>query len=478
MAQGRFSSPEPKGASTQGCAQSVESAAVLPTLEELLRQIEEHVSADVDAAGDDKDTHHIDSLESILSKLDEEERIENGAPSEHDTAEYFLGRQSVATYLGSEETPLVLAVQRQDLFQVQALCRDRADPNSRSLAGTAVIACAEQCGNVDLVALLLGWGASPALQSTPAHERFNEFGRAYADASIQMLHEIFINCVVESDDQRNVLAALDPGVLAQVRKRLRFRPPFALGGASPIDSLSIEPARHLEPSDDHVFHVHGADSMRPVLSMRPRHCQPSAMLVVLHGFLQSGPMLEQIARELSWALPHVWLLAPTAPTRGSNLGYGPSWFNFANTEAGEMQEHLEECRSEILRVLGQHGDSMPPRRVVLAGFSLGGCVAAHLALQVPNRMAGLVLLGTDGGIGHRLESFDSSCPGARGLPVLQCHGDCDQLVALERARANADWLRRLGCHVRFSPHEGVGHFLSAAMLAEMLAWLSEQLPPE
>lgn len=392
----------------------------------------------------------VESLEDMLKRLDQEQGVDKPAsqgslPSLEDAR---------------EEPPLVQAVLKLDHFQVQSLCRDKADPNTQSLSGASVLSLAADSGDASLTALLLGWGAAPEQEP-----------RAGKQEAIRLLLDIFQNKATQSDEERAVLADLDPGSLAQVRKRLMFRPPFALGGAAPMDCLEAEATTVFEASDDHDVRLHSLDSLRPVLVLEPKECQVTAVVIILHGFLQSGRMMEQLARELSWALPHARMVAPTAPTRGSGFGYGPSWCDPVNLP--EAAQNLQEGRSELLKVLGQFCQDVPPHRVVLLGFSMGGSLAAYTALKVPRCLAGLVILGSEGII--QLRESNDDWPGAPGLPVLQCHGDSDGLVPLQRARETAEHLRNLGCQVRFTPHEGIGHHLSAAMVAEVLAWISEKL---
>lgn len=420
-------------------------------VDEMLRRLDQEVGSDGQpASGGDTDGDRVESLEEMLRRLDEEQCIGKAAsqgslPSLEDAR---------------EEPPLVQAVLKLDHFQVQSLCRDKADPNTQSLEGATVLSLAASGGDASLTALLLGWGSSPEQEP-----------RSGKKEAIRLLLDIFQNKATRSDDERAVLADLDPGSLAQVRKRLMFRPPFALGGAAPMYCLEAEATTVFEPSDDHQVRLHSLDSLRPVLVLEPKTCHPTAVVIILHGFLQSGRMMEQLARELSWALPHARMVAPTAPTRGSAFGYGPSWCDPVNLS--EAVQNLQDGRSELLKVLGQFCQDVPPHRVVLLGFSMGGSLAAYTALKVPRSLAGLVILGSEGIV--QMRDSNDDWPGALGLPVLQCHGDCDGLVSLERARETAEHLRNLGCKVRFTLHESIGHHLSAAMVAEVLAWISEKL---
>ncbi|CAE8650712.1 unnamed protein product [Polarella glacialis] len=392
------------------------------------------------------------------------------------------------------------AVQRCDLFQVQALLRDKADPNAQSLQGPqrgevtsllleatrAAANCNENSSlgsrggpqHLNLVALLLGYSADPSPVLTTDLQRSALVSPA-PDALL--LCRIFKNREVTSDEERAALGNLEPGALAQARRRLRLPGPFALGGEAPARCLQSDQAssQELSATKDHSVSVHSVDRLRPLLVLRPLTGQPTAAVVLLHGLFQSGLMMESLARDLSPGFPHAVFLMPTAPTRDT-WNVGPSWFDHIRRQ--HTSKHLDEARSEVLALLSfqdQHWQ-IPPEHVVLCGFSMGGTVAAWTALQVPRRLAGLVLLGSEG---LRMNSeeleealFSEWWTGAEGLPVLQCHGHDDQLCPLSVATDSSEALRELGCKVDLLTFAGVGHTLSPTMIEQIGDWMSQQIP--
>lgn len=269
------------------------------------------------------------------------------------------------------------------------------------------------------------------------------------------------------------LESLDPGALARLRRRLRL-PGAPSGGLPPAACLGAGPALELPPAEAHAVELRYADAVRPLLALRPRRRQQSgALLVLLHGLHQSGPMLERLARELSWALPGAALLMPTAPTLEA-AGLGPAWFAFGGPEEAAAQ--LEAARAEVMALVRrqQRECGAPPARTVLAGFSMGATLAAWAALQEPEALGGLVLLSAMD-VPEELRDALPVGEGAARLPVLQCHGSCDPLTPASEARVMYDWLHGLDCSVQLFLHDGVGHTLSPSMLAEMQLWLSDRL---
>lgn len=386
------------------------------------------------------------------------------------------------------------AVESCNLFQVQALLRDRADPNGRSQtevpllleASSATKAGRSSSTSLDLIALLLGWKADPEVLLDRDRERKGK--RAVFSAEAVVLCQIFKKKDAESDEECAVLSSLEPGALAQARRQLKLPGPFAMGGMSPAACLQAERdgldvhCEELEATSAHRLWIYSVDRLRPVLVMRPLG-RPTALVVLLHGLFQSAQMLEYMVRDLSSSLPHVLFVMPTAPTRDA-WGVGPAWFD--HTRSAHKAESLEACRSELLALLSSQGQDwgIPPERVVLAGFSMGGTVAAWTALQVPRCLAGLLLFGTEGlsftggwAAPKALSGPQSDwATGADGLQVLQCHGREDTLCPIGFATTCTDELRKLGCSVRSLAFRGVGHALSADMLEEAKDWLQRRIP--
>lgn len=90
-------------------------------------------------------------------------------------------------------------------------------------------------------------------------------------------------------------------------------------------------------------------------------------IVALHGFAGTGRAFDAVGVEL---------LAPDLPGHGSAGGVRP--VDFA------------ACVARVL-------DAAPPR-FALAGYSMGGRIALHVALAAPERVARLVLISTTAGI--------------------------------------------------------------------------------
>lgn len=120
--------------------------------------------------------------------------------------------------------------------------------------------------------------------------------------------------------------------------------------------------------------------------------------------------------------------------------------------------------------------SADPKRLYLAGVSMGGFGAWHLAAGHPGKFAALVNVCG----GSTLTGGDRFTPVARKIgrtPVWVFHGSDDRVVPVTESRGMVEALKRVeGSRVRYSEYEGVGHnvWLNAAAEPGLMTWLLEQ----
>jgi 2-succinyl-6-hydroxy-2,4-cyclohexadiene-1-carboxylate synthase len=99
-------------------------------------------------------------------------------------------------------------------------------------------------------------------------------------------------------------------------------------------------------------------------------------LVLLHGFTQTGRAWDATRERLAQFAPQLETIAPDLRGHGANAAVRPIDI-----------EHL------VADVLAQ-----TPGRFALAGYSMGGRLALHVALQAPHRVRRLTLISTSPGI--------------------------------------------------------------------------------
>jgi predicted esterase len=142
-------------------------------------------------------------------------------------------------------------------------------------------------------------------------------------------------------------------------------------------------------------------------------------------------------------------LAPQAP--------GNSWYPYSFLAPLDRNE---PALSQALAMVGELIDGVAkagitPERVVLLGFSQGGCLALEYAARHARRYGAVIGLSA-GLIGPQNTPRDY--PGAlAGTPVFLGCGDLDDHIPLERVKESTKMLRSLGGDVKERIYRGMGH---------------------
>ena len=123
--------------------------------------------------------------------------------------------------------------------------------------------------------------------------------------------------------------------------------------------------------------------------------------------------------------------------------------------------HALEAGEAVIAGLLEAG--VPAERIVLAGFSQGGCVVADLLARTPRAYAGVAVL-TGALIGPDSDVTRSGPPG--GVPwVFMETSRYDAWVALERVEATARALEAAGARIELQVAEDREHRIRDAGVA-------------
>lgn len=134
------------------------------------------------------------------------------------------------------------------------------------------------------------------------------------------------------------------------------------------------------------------------------------------------------------------------------------WYPYSSLLPPERNEpHLSSALRRIEAVVETATEVVPPERVVVGGFSQGGCLAAEFVARHPRRYGGVFVLsgglvGPDEWLERR--TYDGSLD---GTPVFLGCGDADEYVPVERVHRTAAGLRSLDGDVTERIYEGLGH---------------------
>jgi phospholipase/carboxylesterase len=183
--------------------------------------------------------------------------------------------------------------------------------------------------------------------------------------------------------------------------------------------------------------------------------------VLVHGRTQDPTyMLEHLVVPIDD--PDVAYVLPAAS--------GGSWYPARYFEPRIVNEPalghaLEAAEAAITAVLEA---GVPPQRIVIAGFSQGGCLVADVIARNPRPYAGAAVL-TGALIGAQ---DDVTKPGRLdGLPVFMETSRHDEWVALEHVEATARALEAAGARVTLEVSDDREHRIRDAAVAGVRALL-------
>ncbi|MGE3870912.1 MAG: alpha/beta hydrolase [Pseudorhodoplanes sp.] len=182
-----------------------------------------------------------------------------------------------------------------------------------------------------------------------------------------------------------------------------------------------------------------------------------AAMVMLHGRGASAENILSLADVL--AQPDIAYLAPQAP--------GHAWY------PQSFLAPIEQNEPHLSRALDLVGDLLarlallgfPADKVILLGFSQGGCLAAEFAARHPRRYAGVIGLsaGLIGPPGMPRDYAGS----LTGTPVFLGCSDVDPHIPLARVRESTRVLRALGGEVTERVYPGFGHAINDDEIAQV-----------
>jgi phospholipase/carboxylesterase len=213
----------------------------------------------------------------------------------------------------------------------------------------------------------------------------------------------------------------------------------------------------------------------PAVELEPR-VRARRSVIWLHGLGADGHDFPPIVPELGldsalairWVFPH----APAIPVTINGGMVMPAWYDIRGTDFHRRHDEpgIRRSAAELMRLVERENErGVADEHIVLAGFSQGGAVAAHVALRHPRRLAGLVLLSTYLVLPESLEAERSSAN--QDLPIFQAHGSLDPMVVPERGAALHARLLELGYAVDWHEYP-MGHQVCLEELEDLGEWFA------
>jgi len=203
---------------------------------------------------------------------------------------------------------------------------------------------------------------------------------------------------------------------------------------------------------------------------------PVATVIWMHGLGADGhdfePLLPMLQLPESLPVRFVFPHAPEIPVTAFGGQRARAWFDF-DPASGTRLPGLEKSVSQIRDLVQQEIDSgIPPRRILLAGFSQGGVTAFQTALYYPRPLAGILALSTFMAEDGKLGSAEAEAN--RSIPILMCHGQQDAVLPMSLGQSSYGVLKKAGYAVEWREYP-MGHEVCLEEVREISRWLQSVL---
>jgi phospholipase/carboxylesterase len=194
-------------------------------------------------------------------------------------------------------------------------------------------------------------------------------------------------------------------------------------------------------------------------------------VIWMHGLGADASDFEPIVPMLELTRP-IRFVFPNAPVRPVTINGGMmmrAWYDIDLRAPLAGDQDIRASAAAIEQLIERERQrGVPPRRVVLAGFSQGGVIALHLGLRFTERLAGIMALST---YLHDPEHLTDEVSFASvDVPIFMAHGLVDPMIPATRAVGSREALRQLGYQVEWREY-GMGHQVCPEEIRDIADWL-------
>jgi phospholipase/carboxylesterase len=200
-----------------------------------------------------------------------------------------------------------------------------------------------------------------------------------------------------------------------------------------------------------------------------------ASIIWLHGLGADGHDFAPITTELQ--LPDslgVRFILPHAPHRPVTINGGyvmRAWYDITHTDIGRTSDlgGIEESRQTVADLIDRElAAGIPPKRIIIAGFSQGGVIAIETVTHHQDILGGAIALSC------YLARNVNLTAATRPIPVFLAHGTEDTIVPHGLGLAARDALEKQGYAVEWHAYR-MPHSVCQQEIMDIRRWLLAQL---
>jgi predicted esterase len=203
----------------------------------------------------------------------------------------------------------------------------------------------------------------------------------------------------------------------------------------------------------------------------------TASLIFFHGLGDQGDGWADVFKS-EIRLPHFKCIFPHATARPVTLNFGmqmPAWYNLLGLtpDSAEDDMGIEQAKvyaHELIDAEVKAG--IPPKRIILGGFSMGGALAIYAALTYKEPLGGVV--GLSSFLLQRTKLPGNHTANLK-VPIFLGHGTNDFLVPYTYGQATATALKVFNPNVTIKSYP-CDHSTTAQELKDVRNFIISQVP--
>ncbi|CAK1554095.1 unnamed protein product [Leptosia nina] len=205
-------------------------------------------------------------------------------------------------------------------------------------------------------------------------------------------------------------------------------------------------------------------------------------VIFFHGSGGTGDLMKQWVDLLvkNFSFPQIKVLYPTAPLQPYTPAGGQMsnvWFDRRDItpKVPEVISSLEQIESDVRNLINKEVTSgIPVNRIIVGGFSMGGALALHTAYRWETKLAATFAFSSF--LNENSVVYEEFKNAANVPPLLQIHGNADDLVDIKWGETTFKELKSLGVEGEFHTMERLGHSLNKRGLLLIQSWINKYLP--
>jgi len=210
--------------------------------------------------------------------------------------------------------------------------------------------------------------------------------------------------------------------------------------------------------------------------MKEPEQQAQACVIWMHGLGADASDMAGLADQLlvdKVAIRHVFIDAPMRPVTLNAGMLMPAWYDILGMELVDREDRqgIEQSESTIRQVLdSQIADGFKSSQIFLAGFSQGGAMALHTALNSKMPLAGVIALSAYLPLADQQQALLT-----KSTPFFMASGQFDPLVLPAWSLQSKEWLVAHG-YERIDYRQYVmEHSICYEEIKDLSFWLTAQV---